>query len=248
MSSKTTEAPAARILKYVLKAAALMIVFGTIVFFLWRVFSSGNPRALERLTPNGALRDACIAVEAEGGTLTVLTQFQEDYITSVPDKNYGYFAVTDAKFLPEAKQVQVLFRYNNSTIRHLKEDYGLAEMPDRDEDLYDVTLYAAYDLTPDVASDNDGKDLSSVKFVRYHATSSTADRKNLYNYRKFIFDGVEQTDEDLPLLAVYVDFYYVGDIDYAEEAYGALPLYFYTEVWDTYEPSDKELSAIRNFE
>ena len=247
MSTKTTDSTTAKVIKIVLKAFGLLLVFGTIGFFLWRVFSSGNPKSLERLTPNATLRDATIAAEEAGETLTVRYQYQQDYITSVVDKNYGYFAVTDSKFIPEAKQVQVLFRYNNSTIRHLKEDYKLDAMPNRNDDLYDVTLYVLYDLTPDVASDNDGKTPEAVKAVRYHATSSTAGKKNLYNYRKLVFDGVEQTDESLPLLAVYVDFYYVGDVDYEKEAYGALPLYLYTDIWDAYEPSGAEMKAIREY-
>ena len=248
MSEKAPTSPAVKALKFFLKAIGLLLVFGTTAFFLWRVFSSGNPKELERLTPNAPLRDACLAAEAEGESLLVLTQFQQDYITSVPDKNYGYFAVTDTKFIPAAEQVQVLFRYNNSTIRHLKEDYKLDAMPDRDDDLYDVTLYVAYDLTPDVDTDNDGEQYpESIKFVRYHATESISDKKNLYNYRKLIFDGVEQSDKDLPILAVYVDFYYIGDVDYEKEAYGALPLYFHSEPWDTYEPSKAEWEVIRNY-
>ena len=112
---------------------------------------------------------------------------------------------------------------------------------------HEIDRLLAIDLTPDVASDNDGKTPEAVKAVRYHATSSTAGKKNLYNYRKLVCDGVEQTDESLPLLAVYVDFYYVGDVDYEKDAYGALPLYLYTDIWDTYEPSGAEMKAIRNY-
>ncbi len=247
MRAKTTESLAVKILKYAIKAIVSLVVFGTIGFFLWRVFSSGNPKDLEKLTPNAPLRDACLAAEERGERLLVLTQFQEDYITSVPGKNYGYFAITDAKFIPDADQVQILFRYNNSTIRHLKEDYKLDKMPDRDDDLYDVTLYVIYDLTPDVTSDNDGSVPEAIEYVRYHATTSVADKKNLYNYRKFIFDGVEQASEAKTVLSMYVDFYYVGDVNYQEEAYGALPVYYADKVSDPYEPGRKELEVIRKF-
>ncbi len=248
MSIKTTESPFLKISKFVLKAVGLVAVFGTIVFFLWRVFSSGNPKEMERLTPNAILHDAYVAAEAgEGEGLTVWTQYQSDYITSVPDKNYGYFAITDAKFIPEADQVQILFRYNNSTIRNLKEDYNLAEMPDRDDDLYDVTLYAVYDLTPENQEDNAGDIPEAVRGVRYHATLSVSDRKNLYNYRKLVFDGVDLTPEDQPLLAIYVDFYYKEDIDYEQDSYGTLPIYFYDAEWETYELGDAEAEGIRDF-
>ncbi len=248
MSVKTTESTFLKITKFTLKALGLILVFGTIIFFLWRVFSSGNPKELERLTPNASLRNALLAAEEKGEPLTVQTQFQKDNITSVVDKNYGYFGITDAKFIPEAGQVQVLFRYNNSTIRHLKEDYQLSEMPDRGEELYDVTLYVVYDLTPDIATDNAGDIPEAVKGVRYHATTSIPEQKNLYNFRKLVFDNVDLTPEEHPILAVYVDFYYVGDIDYEKDSYGTLPLYFYDREWEAYELSKKEEEAIRDFQ
>ncbi len=244
MSAQTTESNFLKILKFTLKAIALVVIFGTSVFFLWRVFSSGNPKELERLTPNDALCEAYAAAEAEGRELSVYTQFQENTITSVLNKNYGYFAITDAKFIEDADQIQILFRYNNSTIRHLVEDYDLPETPDRDEQLYDVTLYVAYDLTPDNGDDNLGNDPASVKFVRYYATEVISDRKNLYNYRKLIFDGIDLTVEDTPILAIYVDFYYVGDLDYDKDSYGTLPIYDYITVKDPYELSRAERKSL----
>ncbi len=248
MSNPTTDSLGLRIVKYTVKAIGLILVFGTIIFFLWRVFTSGNPKDLERLTPNAPLRDALVAAEADGQPLTVHTQYMENYITSVPDKNYGYFGITDAKFIPGADQVQVLFRYNNSTIRHLVEDYGLDKTPDRNDRLYDVTLYVAYDLTPDNAADNSGDYPDAIRYERYHATSEDSDKKNLYNFRKLVFDGVTLDDPTLPVLAVYVDFYYVGDLDYNKEAYGTLPIYFHDGAWEEYEPSRSELTAIREYE
>ncbi len=248
MSVKTTEATPLKVIKFILKAFGLILVFGTIIFFLWRVFSSGNPSELEALTPNASLHDAAMRAEEKGESLLVLKQYQKDNITAVPDKNYGYFGVTDAKFIPDADQVQVLFRYNNSTIRHLKEDYALPELPARTEELYDVTLYVVYDLTPEITSDNAGDIPEAVKGVRYHATTSIADQKNLYNFRKLVFDHVDLTPEEHPVLAVYVDFYYKGDIDYEKDAYGTLPLYFYDTEWEEYEPGKKEMEAIREFE
>ncbi len=248
MRAKTTESKGLKIAKITLKTIGMTIVFGTIIFFLWRVFTSGNPADMERLTANAPLRDAYLAAEAEGRELTVYTQYQENYITSVQGKNYGYFAVTDAKFIEEANQIQVLFRYNNSTIRHLVEDYGLSETPDRDENLYDVTLYVAYDITPDDLTDNDGNDPESVKFVRYFPSSQEGARKNLYNFRKLVFDGVDMTVTDNPVLAVYVDIYYKDDVDYDQESYGTLIIYDYATQCDAYEMSKKEIEALKALE
>ncbi len=245
--TQVTQSTPIRIVKYTVKAIGLLIVFGTIIFFLWRVFTSGNPKELERLTPNAPLCEAYDAAVAAGEELTVYTQYQKDNITAVPDKNYGYFGVTDAKFIPGADQVQLLIRYNNSTIRHLVEDYGLAETPGRDDRLYDVTLYVAYDLTPDVASDNSGEYPESIRYERYHATTEDSDKKNLYNFRKLVFDGVKLDDPALPVLAIYVDFYYVGDLDYEKEAYGTLPLYFHDADWDSYDLTRAEREALEKY-
>ncbi len=244
MNTQTNENMAWRITKIAVKVLGRTLVFGTIIFFLWRVFSSGDPKDLVRLTPNDALHAAFLAAEERGEELIVYTQKQEDYITGVPDKNYGYFGVTDAKFIPEANQVQLLFRYNNSTIRHLKEDYSLPALPDRDEDLYDVTLYIIYDLTPDNPDDNSVEYPNAIKAVRYHATSSTQGKKNLYNYRKLVFEGV---DLSTPMLVVYADFYYVGDLDYGKEAYGTLPLYFHNLDWNDYELSKADRKALEHY-
>jgi hypothetical protein len=106
-------------------------------------------------------------------------------------------------------------------------DYGLAEVPDRTAELYDVTLYVAYDLTPADLTDNAGNDPASVKFVRYHASSSEAARSLMYNYRRLTFDGLDMTVTDTPVLAVYVDVYYLGDLNYEAEPYGTICIYDY---------------------
>jgi hypothetical protein len=140
--------------------------------------------------------------------------------------------------------VQILFRYNNATIRHLVEDYALTEVPDRAEDLYDVTLYVAYDLTPGDVTDNAGNDPDSVKFVRYHATSSEPAQSLMYNYRRMTFDGVDTTVTENPVLAVYVDVYYLGDLNYEAEPYGTICIYDYMAE-NTYGTlNEKEIAAL----
>lgn len=234
-----------RIVTYILKALGLILVFGTIAILLLRVFSSGNPKEMTALSVNDAVHAAWQTADAQGKTLTVYSQDQ-DHITRA-EHNYSYFAVTDVKFVEEADQVQILFRYNNSTIRHLVEDYGLAEAPDRAENLYDVTLYVAYDITPEDNTDNDGNDPESVRFVRYYPSEQTAAQKNLYNYRKFIFDGVDMTVTDNPVLAVYVDVYYKEDVDYEKDSYGTLIIYDYAAERIPYELTKNDLKALESY-
>lgn len=226
-----------RIVGYIFKAICLLFIFGTIGIFLWRIFSSGDPAEVKGVTPN----EKIVGAYEEHGEDMTMYWLTMDPTTSVVDKNYGYFSVTRALFIEEAEQVQVTFRYNNSTIKHLKEDYGLAEMPSRDEELYDVSLVVAYDLTPEDESDNFKSEEGSVELVRYHPTSSDSYKKNLYNYRQIVFDGIDMNVSPNRVLAVYVDIYYNKDINYDVDSYGTLCVYdFYTE--EKYGRNDYEFS------
>ena len=245
MSEQTRQPLPIRIAKITVKSVGLLLVFGTIIFFIWRAFfSTAIPAEVRSISPNAALKEAYTAALAEGKELTVFYQESQYDTTTVRDKNYSYFSAKEVRFIQEANQVQLLFRYNNATIRHLVEDYGLAEIPDRTAELYDVTLYVAYDLTPADITDNAGNDPASVKFVRYHATSSTAATSLLYNYRRLTFDGLDMTVTDTPILAVYMDVYYLGDLNYEADSYGTICIYDYLGE-NTYEtPNKKEIAAL----
>lgn len=213
------------------RVIALILVFGTIAILLWRIFTSGDPSELKVIQVDQALADAYAAAAAEGRELEPYYN-DELYTITYEKERYGYFSVSQVRIIEEAEQVQLVFRYNNSTIRHLKEDYALAEMPSRSDELYDITLYVAYDLTPEDDTDNDGNDPASVRFVRYQPTSVTAKQKGLYNYRALMFNDVDMTNSETPVLAVYVDVYYKGDVHYLEdeggqEPYSALMIYDY---------------------
>ena len=245
MSEHAKESLLTKIARLTVKAIGMILVFGTILFFIWRAFiSTVVPAEVKYLSANTPLKEAYEAALAEGREVTVFYQESQYDTTTVRDKNYSYFTAKDARFIQEANQVQILFRYNNATIRHLVEDYGLTETPDRAEDLYDVTLYVAYDLTPTDITDNAGNDPASVKFVRYHATSSEPARSLIYNYRRMTFDGVDMTVTENPVLAVYVDVYYRGDLNYEAEPYGTICIYDYAAA-NTYGTLTKqEIEAI----
>ena len=245
MSEQNRDSLMTRIAKITVKAVGYLLVFGTIIFFIWRAFfSTAVPAEVKFLSANPALKTAYETALSEGKELTVFYQESQYDTTTVRDKNYSYFTAKDARFIVEANQVQLLFRYNNATIRHLVEDYGLTETPERTAELYDVTLYVAYDLTPADLTDNAGNDPASVKFVRYHATSSEPATSLMYNYRRMTFDGLDMTVTDNPVLAVYVDVYYLGDLNYEAEPYGTICIYDYLAE-NTYVTLDKkEIAAL----
>ncbi len=222
------------ILSFVFKGLCSLLILAVVGIFVWRIFTSGTPSSMKKIIPNNAVCDTY----RENGSLRVFTQSQDNITRG--ENNSGYFSITDAKFYEDAEQVQVVFRYNNSTIEHLAEDYSLPSLPSRDSELYDVTLTIAYDLTPEDTSDNASNAPESVRFERIHASQSRSEAKNVYNFRKFVFDGVKI---DSSVLAVYVDVYYNQDIDYDKEAYGTLIIYDYKaeKKYESLSGSDKDI-------
>lgn len=211
-----------------IKCVISLVIASICAFLLWRIFSSGDPKSMKALSVNENTYNAYVQ---NGEELYMFRQNQNSLTRA--DKNYGYFGVTDSVFIPSANQAQLVFRYNNSTIEGLKNDYGLDTEPDRSEHLYNVTLLLAIDLTPENKDDNASNAPDAVRFVRVHASSYTRDTKLMYNYYRYTFD-IGSSGEDIDtlldsglLLAVYADIYYVNDVDYNAEPYGTLCLYDY---------------------
>ncbi len=218
------------IVKLFFRALFTLLVVAVFVVLFWRMSASRVPKELLTLTPNEILLEA---YETYGDGLLKLTQEQNSITRN--EENYGYFAVSSAIFVPAAEQVQLLVRYNDSTLEALQKDYALDFLPEVDKDWYDVTLVLAIDKTPENKEDNLANDPSGVELVRVKASELVArEHHGRHSYRKFVFDGVAF---DGRLLAVYADFYYIGDLSYenedfdvyTEKAYGTLCLYAHTE-------------------
>ncbi|MBQ3507511.1 MAG: hypothetical protein IJA91_03075 [Clostridia bacterium] len=246
MSEHIKEPLPIRIMKITVKAIGLTLVFGTIIFFLWRAFiSTIIPGEVNGLAVNPQVHAAWLAATQAGEELTYFTQVQNE--TTTAEHNYSYFTAKNVAFIEDANQIQLLFRYNNATIRSLMKDYNLPEVPDRALDLYDITLYVAYDLTPGDVTDNAGNDPESVKFVRYYPTATEPAQTLMYNYRRLTFDGVDMNVTENPVLAVYVDIYYKEDIDYGKDPYGTLCIYDYLTEREYRELGKNELKALKDY-
>lgn len=238
-----------KLLKRIVAVFFALIILFVVVILAWRIFSSGNPKSMETLYADGRLAEL---YESKGEDMYMFRQEQRS-ITS-GEKNYGYFGITDYVIIPEADEIQLTVRYNNSTLRHTAEDFGLDEAPSRDADVYDVTLLLAIDLTPENKDDNLGNDENSVKFIRCHGETVASEQKNLYNFRRLVFtldgedaDLSELLDEGL-LLAIYADFYYVDAVDYESEAYGTLCLYDFKSEDITVKLQKADRKALEAFE
>ncbi len=234
-----------RIIWRVIKLGFTLLVAAVCLFLLWRVFSRGTPSDVELITPNDKIYKAYL--EAEDGELEYFTQ---DRLSLTTD---GKFGIPECIFIPDANQIQLVLRYNNSTIRALTEDYALEVVPDRSEELFEISLLLQTDLTPDVQIDNAGDVESAVAYTRCQGKVVMEDTKNLYNFRRVVFD-LDECGIDLDelidsgiLLAIYADIYYVEDVNYDETPYGTLFLYDYKRENHDEEISRKEEKLIREY-
>ena len=198
-----------KILKISLKVLFYLFVIAVNAIMLWRVLFSGDPTKIQRLTINEGLREAYA-----DGQLLLETQEQRTLTAS------GLFAVRECVFIPEANQIQIVVRYNNSTLRQLAKDYGLEKVPEKTEELFDVSIVKTIDKTPMDITDNTDPEMLCEE--RYHPTGKPVEAyKRLYSYRRYVFENVTREDA----VGMFVDIYYKGDADYEKTPYGALCIY-----------------------
>ncbi len=193
------------------------VVFVIIALVLWRVlFSDIIPKKAKTLLVNDATYAAYLY---EGETLDMYTQYQEKLAVTENDAGmYGLFWVSEAVFIPGADQIQLLTRYNNSTLRHIATDFKLDSVPDRESDIADVTLVVTTDPTP---TDRENGDEFTTRYTA--SGKPTAFKTSMYNYRKYIFDGIKIDPETT--VDITAEFYYAERVDYDDLPYSSLRIY-----------------------
>lgn len=225
---------------FVLRFLLTLIIFAVCFFLIWRVFISSNPPSgMKGLAPNGQL---AAAYKAHGEELSLFTQ--EQATVTRGENNAGYFGVTTVIFIPEAEQLQVVMRYNNSTLKNIQKDFGLAERPPKGVEIFDATVVKVVDTTPDNKEDNvDGS--AALSKIRIAPTASEVDTTSLYTYVRYTFDGVTVSEDTI---AVFLDIYYEADVNYENKALGTLRLYHEESENLTVGLSGKEKKALENFD
>ena len=230
-----------RIIGFVLKGLCTLIIISIAGLLVWRMLDNMfDPQIMNTVVANEKLADA---YDQKGDGLDAYYQEHSQYTRG--DTNYGYFAITQSLIISDIDQVQFVMRYNNSTLEYTKNDFQLSEIPKREDIVYEVILTVMYDLTPDNKDDNDGKTPDTVKYETIgEQTACVKAQKTLYNYRKYVFDGVK-IDENV--IAIYADFYYVGDFDPDEKPYGSLLIYHCDEKKYDYKFTADDIKALESF-
>ena len=226
-----------RIMGRLIRLLAVLFIIAINAILIWRIFFSVKiPEQIDALAINDDVR---LAYEEQGDSLQLL--YQDQASVTRAEHNYGYFSVPKCTFLPQANQVQVVFRYNNSTLKNLAKDYELEQIPTRDADLFDVTLVLTTDLTPDNRDDN--TDPATLSKERILPTEIRRERTSLYTYYLLVFENVRV--EEITA-GVFVDIYYREDIDYDREAYGTLCLYSPDDEWLTRSLTRTDKKALKD--
>ena len=209
------------------------VVLTVCIFLIWRVSSTGTPDELATLSKN----DKLSSLYAEKGEDMYMFKQSQDIITRA-DYNSGYFSIPEYVFIPDANQLQLVFRYNNSTLEAVAKDKKLDKELDRNKDHFDVSLVFYTDLTPENLDDNGYIDSDNVKKVRCKGHVTGKGQTALYNFYRytFYFDESEEPIDinellkDETLIAIHAQFNYNGDMnkdgeEYPKKPYGALLLY-----------------------
>ena len=186
------------IIGIVLRSLFALALIAMISILLWRVAFSQD-----------ALQEAL----STHGTLTVMTQEQVKYTEGAD--NYAYFNLDYCYFIKEANQVQLLLFYNNSTLEHLAEDRGLAEIPPSGKEIFALKLTQYVDVTPDDFIKADENDVLTEPKV-FTPGKCEITTNSLYTFIRYTFDGVS-VEEDT--VVIYLD------MCYGDESYGTLRLY-----------------------
>ena len=232
----------------VLKTVFTLTCFLVIAALLLRVCSQNKiPTEIATLRANDSLKAAYSANKE----LKIIYQDYEIYSTendvrtdengkTVSNAGKAYFAVPSALFIPDANQAQIVLRYNNSTLKYLSMDYPTLcpTIPDRSEEVFDITLVKVTDLTPDKTDDN--YDVTFLAEERFNVTDSIASESNLHNFRRLTFEDFELEGA----LRVYLCIYYKGAVDYGQPPYATVTVYESGERDIYYKLTDNDIAAI----
>ena len=187
--------PLGKIIKYIFYA--FMACF--VIALAFRLYThSYYPSEMKKIYFNDVLTEHYFATDDFKAYTQELSYHYDD-----PDYKDNYFFAEHLIYIPEAKQLQVCLRYNNSALDKIAEKYKLEEIPEASPDLFSFSLST---ICEEIDENGNKEEITR----RYDCSYVYAEEKFMYNYMKLIFDGVEfdQFEEDTGWFRV--DTYFVG--------------------------------------
>lgn len=227
-----------KIIKKTLLYSLRLIAFFVISILLWRIFSGNDPKSMQEFLWTD---DSVKSFTQSPDTFEAYYYKHKDNLS-----RDGKFAASYVYFVPENGEFQITLRYNNSTLKKLAEDYDLDSVPTDESFVFTLT-------------DKFGNTYTEYEYL--------SDKKNVYNYRRLIFKGIDMTNlliEDAPVDAddttkedvakkkekavLTLNVYYKNDVLFSEP-YGTMSVYDYSYYHEPIDFSDfkgKDIEVISN--
>lgn len=182
------------------KILKTVLVTGIFLFcgmFILRIgLSDYYPAAAKEVLVN----DALSAAYSEDGSAP--QAFTQDPVTPYDNKDRAHFFFKFLVVVPEAKQLQLTLRYNDSTLEDIQNDLKLDKLPEGDDEGFSFYL-----------RDANGK--------LYPLSDASYEHFMIYNYRRLVFDNVDTTATGM----LYLDVYF-GEADPKTDApYGSMLIF-----------------------
>lgn len=181
-----------RIIGRTIKYIIYAIVLIYISLLCLRVLSSGDTKIAKRFVWTS---EAISAYEEDPDSFIV----KAINIPEFYSEDGGEFYISNARFVESIGQFQASIRYNNSAIKNYMKKYDLENEPDGEIFVFTV-------------SDNLGNIYKDYEYVK--------DSKNVLNYRRVVFSGINMTNVSTLTLNIY----YINDVTLSKP-YATLPLY-----------------------
>ncbi|GEM_PF-609568 len=240
-----------RIIGNVFKYAFWLFILTINVVIFWRLFSTGIPSSMKTVSADPSVKYAYSQwkdnTDEDKQPFAVYQKLwlKRGMTTETKDENrgiignYGYFGIVDEVFFPDAQQFQFVFRYNFSTLEHVKEDMNLSSDLDRGKDHFDVWIRVE-------TFRDETKDAENVNTAFYPCETVDSAKKNLYCYRQMKCDYYQDLDN---ISAVYADIFYKDEAQYVTEGenavpYGSICVYSSDHKLDEYKLDRKDIKAL----
>ena len=246
-----------------------IILFVYVVLFVRMCSVDGVPDGFDDLKVTNELINI---YNSEGGKEKFIYQSINKF--NANEDSYGFFSVNKYVIIDGADQVQMIFKFNKSTLKSVAETYGLDEIDREARDTFQLSLVvknAIGEIVPP-ETDESGFDVVSVDYndERNEGKTYTLERifptnaeylvEGRYNYIKLTFNNV---DFDLAhTLAIFLDINYKDDIRYEQlnpdynpneqdpsvkmykDSYGRICIYNYTSPNRVYKFTKNDKAAL----
>lgn len=229
-----------KLLMKVLFVALVLFVYGFLIFRMCSLDSL--PNTLDDLVITEGMKNA---YAKSGGDDFI---YQRKNLFNTDEKTYGLFAVPSYVIVKGADEIQVVFRYNVSTLEKVAEELELSSVPDRNtEGLFDLTLSLKHSVGEITDAVEGQETIDYDQPENHYMTLINPDRvehftEGKHNYVRCIFKSVGFDESNT--LGVFLNVYYRDNVNYEELPLGTVRLYHYTTVNKPYPLTKNDKEAL----